>query len=133
MHYAAVVVVLVIVVHCVLVVLVEVVFRALCDVLLDNANVIIAIPRTLLMVEAQGVQKLMHNGAQTEAARVQIIILQIQLLHTVSVADIRETAAGLRGDIDIVRLIAGGFLEDETGIRLEQTYAANNVITMLLI
>lgn len=114
MHDAAVVVLLVEIVHCLLVVLVEVVLHAVLDVLLVDANVFITIPRALLMVEAQGVQKFMHNRTQAEAADVQRIILQIQLLYAVSVAHVGVATAGLRGDIHIVRLIAGCFLENET-------------------
>lgn len=85
------------------------------------------------MVEAQGMQELVHYGTQAEAASVQGVILQIQLLHTVSETHRGIATARLRCDVNVIFLITRSLLEDQTGVRLENSYAANDVITVLLI
>lgn len=133
MQYAAVIVSSAVVIHRLVVVLVEVMFHAIGDVLLCNANVVIPVPSALLMVEAQGVQELVHNGTQSETASIQGIVLQIQLLRTVPETHRGVATAGFRCDINEICLIAGSLLEDQAGVRLENTYTSYDVITVLLI
>lgn len=96
-----------------IVVLVEVALSALSYVFLSNSDIVIAIPGALLVIEAKGMQELVDNCSQTEAAGVQSVGLQIQLLNPVTIANIRVTSSSLRGNIHIIFLISGGLLEDQ--------------------
>lgn len=113
MHDASIIILLSIIVHSIIIILFKIKLHAFGDILLDNANVIVPVPRALLMVKAQGVQELMYNGAYTEAAHIEIIVLQIQLLHSLVEPNIRVTATGLGGNVHIIGLITSCLLEGE--------------------
>jgi hypothetical protein len=72
---------------------VEIVLGAMLDVLPHDVNEIISIRCALRVVKAQGVNKLVHDGAKAKAPGLDSVRLQIQLLTTALHANARPTAA----------------------------------------
>lgn len=130
MQHAAIVVLLIEVIHCINVELVEVVLLAFLNIFEGDANVLITIRRALLMIEAQGMQHFVHYGAHAIAALVQRIILKIHLLHTILEANSCKAAARLRGYIHVVFLLLGDFLEGQTGTCLDFSQADKYLLAM---
>lgn len=94
-HHWAIVVLHIVICYVIAAVSVKVVFCSTLDLVPNNLNVVVAFRCRLLMEESQCVEKFMHDGVQSEASKLSLERLQVQVLSSPLSTHIAPTATVL--------------------------------------